>query len=135
MNTKTLIATTIGLASARWSLGSCPEYSNMEDFDADRFAGRWYQNYRSWGSVIYTIGTDCVTQEYWPAEDESGDLDLFFRGKYWWMYYAGSGGTMYYCDEATPESEDGWTCKATMGGGTKKSPFQIWKTDYDNYVM
>ena len=48
--------------NARLSFGSCPyEVEYMENFDGSRFAGRWYQQFRTMASTIYTLGTNCVT--------------------------------------------------------------------------
>ena len=48
----------------------------------------------------------------------------------------GANGTMYQCDEG---SKDTFTCMATMeasmGKSTKRSPFPIWYTDYENIDM
>ena len=108
----------------------------MESFEPERYAGRWYEHYRTRMGSRYTRGTSCNTREFWPSEDETGDLDLLFRSRNnRSLTYSAGSGTLFYCDEATPEIEDGWTCKATMGSGTKKSPFPIWKTDYENWMM
>merc|ERR1719183_1056178 len=42
----------------------------------------------------------------------------------------GIDGTFYQCDEG---SKDTFTCKATMGSGTKRAPITVWHTDYENY--
>ena len=61
------------------------------------------------------------------------DVDLYFRGYYWLaLRYMGATGTLYQCDEGSPET---WTCQATMGESDKRSPFGIYDTDYETYEI
>ena len=60
-------------------------------------------------------------------------MDLNFRAYYMWRWgYMDAKGALYQCDEG---SADSWTCKATMGNSSKRSPFNIWYTDYDNFEI
>ena len=44
----------------------------------------------------------------------------------------GVDGTMYQCDEGSSKT---WTCMATMGGGSHRTPFKIFDTDYTSYEI
>merc|ERR1711907_646510 len=113
---------------AKWSLGQCPKMTYIKDFNAEAYAGRWYEQVRDMFNP-YTISTDCVTKEF--AKNKDGDVDLYFRGYYWMMLrYMGVSGTMYQCDEGSPTT---WTCQATMEGGSHRSPIRVWETDYENF--
>ena len=132
---KFTLATSLALASlmetseAKMGLGQCPEVSIVENFDKTRFAGQWYEQVRD-RTNPYTLFTDCVTMEFALNQDE--DLDLYFRGYYYLLFkYNGVNGTMYQCDESNQD----WTCMATMGGGEKRSPFPVFATDYDSYII
>ena len=123
----------IGAASARLSFGACPKHDNIADFDATRYAGKWYEQVRDRFNP-FTITTDCVTKEFAP--DENGDIQLYFRGYYnlFWRY-SGVDGMMYQCDEG---AADDFTCMATMGPhsarpGEKRIAFHIFDTDYESY--
>jgi lipocalin len=117
-------------ADAKISFGSCPTIENVSNFDADRYSGKWYEVVRDKMNP-YTISTDCVTKEFGQFNAEEKSMDLFFRGYYWLkLGYMGVNGTLYQCDEG---SKDTFTCMATMGGGTHRSPITVWKTDYDNF--
>ena len=118
----------MGEADALITRGSCPKIRNIDNFDKNRYAGKWYEQIRDRLNP-YTISTDCVTKEF--ALNEDGDLDLYFRGYYGFLFdYYGAEGTMYQCDEG---SADTWTCQATMGKSSKRIPFEIFYTDYDNF--
>ena len=79
----------------------------------------------------YSISTDCVTKEFGSLNAEEESMDLYFRGYYWMkLGYMGVNGTLYQCDEGT---KDTFTCMATMGGGSHRSPITVWNTDYDNF--
>ena len=79
----------------------------------------------------YTISTDCVTKEF--ALDKNGDVSLYFRGYYnLMMKYMGVDGTMYQCDEGSPDT---FTCMATMHGGSHRSPIHVFDTDYESYEI
>lgn len=115
---------------ARWSFGECPKVENMANFDPARYSGQWYEIVRDRQNP-YTISTDCVTKEFAPYNEQDKSMDLYFRGYYAWRFgYMGATGTMYQCDEGSPDS---FTCMATMGRSPKRSPFSIWHTDYDNF--
>lgn len=117
-------------AEAKISFGKCPEINNMSDFDAKRYSGKWYEIVRDRQNP-YTISTDCVTKEFGTFKEADKSMDLFFRGYYAFkMGYMGVNGTLYQCDEGSPDS---FTCMATMGGGTHRSPITVWNTDYDNF--
>ena len=117
-----------GSSEAKTSYGSCPQVYNMADFQPDKYVGKWYEVFRDkWNK--YTLGTDCVTREFAIRDD--GNINLYFRGYYHWLFsYQGANGVMSDCNEG---SADTFTCRATMGGGSKKSPFSIFATDYENY--
>jgi len=58
-------------------------------------------------------------------------MDLYFRCHYQMKFgYMGIGGSLYQCDEGSANS---WTCQATMGSGSKRSDFNIFHTDYENF--
>ena len=122
----------IGAASARLTAGSCPDIEYTADFDANKYAGKWYEQVRDRFNP-FTITTDCVTKEFAP--DENNDIQLYFRGYYnmFWRY-SGVEGMMYQCDEGS----DDFTCMATMGPhsrdeGQHRIPFHIFDTDYESY--
>mmetsp|Transcript_8664 Transcript_8664/g.14686 ORF Transcript_8664/g.14686 Transcript_8664/m.14686 type:complete len:156 (+) Transcript_8664:38-505(+) len=122
----TLLLLGLGETEALISTGECPDIKYMENFDKSRYAGKWYEQVRD-RQNIHTISTDCVTKEF--ALNQDGDLDLYFRGYYNLFFgYYGANGTMYRCDEGSPDT---WTCQATMGPSPKRLPFKIYYTDYD----
>lgn len=129
-----LLAATASVTDARMSIGKCPEKNNMVPFDAQRFAGKWYEQVRD-PENMYTMSADCVTMEFAvpPAGDDANkSLNLWFRGYYWMMMsYQGGGGAMYDCSQANSD----WTCQATMGSSDKRSGFPIFYTDYDNFQI
>lgn len=119
-----------GSADAKVSFGECPKMEYIDNFEASRYSGKWYEIVRDRQNP-YTISTDCVTKEFAPFNAEEESMDLFFRGYYFLkMDYMGVNGTLYQCDQGSPET---WTCQATMGGGTHRSPIMVWNTDYDNF--
>jgi len=97
----------LGLASARFSKGACPEVEYMDKIDKSKYVGKWYETYRdTWN--MYTMGAECVTKEF--ALDENEDIDLYFRGTYPFAGYQGVDGKLYGCGDHGSS-----TCKATMG--------------------
>ena len=131
MKSSAIIAS-IGAASAKWGLGSCPKVNYMEAIDMERYAGHWFEVYRdehNW----YTQYADCVTKEF--ELNQNGNLDLYFRGFYnWhgWGKYSGVGGEISDCGTSSGLLQSS-TCMATMGGSPRKLPFDMLATDYDNY--
>ena len=129
------LATLTDSAEAKWSWGSCPDVLNMPNFEPARYSGKWYEIVRDRQNA-YTIGTDCVTREYAPFDDQSNSMDLNFRGYYMWRFgYMSGSGTMYKCGESTSTCEATMeaTMQASMGESTKRSPFPIFYTDYENF--
>ncbi|XP_045183163.2 apolipoprotein D-like [Mercenaria mercenaria] len=64
------ILCTFGLVSCQFvSLGSCPEVKLQENFDLDRYLGKWYENrrYANWFSLF----SNCVTAEYTKLSETS----------------------------------------------------------------
>ena len=61
----------------------------MPDFDQEKFVGHWYEVERDYLN-LYTLFTDCTTQEFQMTED--GNVDLYFRGDYPFFGYHGVGG-------------------------------------------
>ena len=104
----------------------------MANFDPARLSGKWYEVVRD-NQNPWTLGTSCVTKEFSPYNEQEKKLDLYFRC-HWQMKfgYMGIGGSLYQCDEGSANS---WTCKATMGSSSKRSDFNIFETDYDNYEI
>ncbi|BES91807.1 Lipocalin-like domain [Nesidiocoris tenuis] len=51
------------------SLGNCPSYSPMQDFNMSLYMGRWYEAERYFN--IYQIGGVCVTLDYVKDENNS----------------------------------------------------------------
>ncbi|XP_060595398.1 apolipoprotein D-like [Ruditapes philippinarum] len=51
------------------TLGSCPEVRLQENFDLDRYLGKWYENrrYSNWFSLF----SNCVSAEYKKTSDTS----------------------------------------------------------------
>ena len=119
-------------ADARVSFGKCPQITNIENFAPASYSGKWYEQVRDMMNP-YTISTDCVTKEFSKFNAEEKRMDLYFRGYYWLkLGYMGVNGTLYQCDEGSPDS---FTCMATMGGGTHRLPFSIWRTDYESFDL
>jgi len=117
-------------ADAKISFGACPTTEYISDFEADRYSGKWFEVVRD-RTNPYTISTDCVTKEFGAFNTEEKSMDLYFRGYYFVkLDYMGVNGTLYQCDEGSSES---FTCMATMGGGSHRSPIMIWNTDYENF--
>jgi len=120
----------LGLTEAKTTAGGkCPEVEYMEDFDLSRYVGKWYTQESDATNKWVPAGTDCVTKEF--GVDEDGNGDLYFRGNYTiankWVSagYRGSGGKLYDCETGV--------CQATMGWSTRRFPFKIFYTDYENF--
>ena len=114
--------------SARISAGKCPQVEYVKNFDSRAYAGKWYEQVRDRMNV-YTLNADCVTKEF--SLNSAGDVDLYLRAYYGGLLsYKGINGTMYQCKEGSPTT---FTCMATMGTSTERSPFNILDTDYKNY--
>ena len=121
---------TTGSADAKWSMGACPKVEYISDFDAERYSGKWFEIVRD-RTNPWTLSADCVTKEFGELNAEEKSMDLYFRGYYYLkMGYMGVNGTLYQCDEGAPDT---FTCQATMGGGTHRSPIMVWNTDYENF--
>ena len=121
-----LSAALLAGANAKMSLGKCPDVENMPSLDVAAYAGIWYETEKD-PMFPMTIGSSCTFKEF--TQDSNGDLELWFGAKYpMGMGYGGVDGVMYNCDGSTDE-----TCEATMGGGSKRSPFGILATDYETY--
>lgn len=126
------LALLTGSSEAKWGWGRCPRVENMANFDPARYSGKWYEIVRD-NQNPWTLGCDCVTKEFAPYNEQSKSMDLYFRTYFMMrMGYMGIGGTLYQCDEGNPNS---WTCQATMGNSDKRSDFDIFHTDYDNYEI
>ena len=118
----------IGETSGRISGGKCPTVEYIKNFDASSYSGKWYEQVRDRMNV-YTLNSDCVTKEF--ALKSNGDVDLYLRAYYGPLLdYKGINGTMYQCKEGSPTT---FTCMATMGSSTERSPFNILDTDYKSY--
>ena len=67
-------------AAPRWS---CPsDYSPMETFDLERYAGLWYSISRDWYTP-FGIRSECVTATYTPRDD---GLFTVRNDSYDWIY-------------------------------------------------
>ena len=53
----------IGAASARFTLGQCPDLKLMNDFDIKKFTGTWYEQARDKQMSMMEKG-DCTTEKY-----------------------------------------------------------------------
>ena len=115
-------------AEAKVSWGGCPNVQMMSDFDPARYSGKWYEIVRDRMNPM-TLTADCVTKEFAPYDEGDDKMDLYFRGHYMGFGYRGATGALWECEDG---SADSWTCKATMGGSSKRSPFGVFYTDYDN---
>ena len=127
----TILCALVATTSARMTWGACSkDVKYIDNFKPAEYAGKWYEIVRDRFNP-YTISADCVTKEF--SVNKDGDLDLNFRGYYEMMfsYFAGSG-TMYQCDEGSPDT---FTCMATMGGSDRRSPLNVYLTDYNNYEI
>ena len=128
-NTIALILAGAYQAEAMTSLGSCPKVEYVDNFNPEKYLGKWYETKRGYFNLM-ELGTDCVTAEFKKNKDGK-NVDLNFRGYYHWIFsYASGAGTLYDCADGT---KDTWTCQATMGGSESKSPISVLATDYDNY--
>ena len=122
------LAALVGSSDAKISFGKCPEPERIANFDKARYAGQWYEQIRD-TSNPWATGFECVTKEY--RLNENQDLDLYFRGYASLLFsYMGIDGTMYECGT----SSEG-TCMATMGTSEKRSPLNVYATDYDSYEV
>ena len=130
MKSSAIIAS-IGAASAKWYLGSCPMVNYMESLDMERYAGHWFEVYRdeqNW----YTQYADCVTKEF--ELNQKGNLDLNFRGFYNWYGWGGYSyveGEISDCGTSSGLLKNS-TCMATMRSSPKLR-YDMLATDYDNY--
>ena len=131
MKYTTTVALILAGVEANYSFGGCPTVEWVDNFQPDRYLGKWYETKRGYFNIM-ELGTDCVTAEFKKNKDGK-NVDLNFRGYYHWMFsYASGAGTLWDCADG---SKDTWTCKATMGGSDNKSPLSVLATDYDNYEV
>ena len=129
-----LLASAIAAANARMWFGECPAFRPQENFDNERFAGKWYEVERDpWFPMeMMTMGWSCTTQNY--RSTGSGNLDLYYRAFTWTMGgYGGIGG------DTTPCTDDTCTWMVSMKPEGKettgRSPINILATDYDNWQV
>lgn len=74
-----LVASLMGLSQAGWFGGGCPNAQPQQNFDLDRYLGRWYETYRS-KSISFEDG-ECVTAEYSKRDD--GQVRVFNSMQEW----------------------------------------------------
>ena len=123
-----VIAALFTTAQAGWVIGGqCPKASLVSSLDTSKWAGKWYQVASDYQNPMWLTST-CASAQYNLRND--GNVDLHFAGQ---TVFGPSSidGTMYSCGQASQD----WTCQATMGSSTERSPFDIVATDYDSYAI
>ena len=102
----------VAATQATLHLGGCPNLS-IENFDAAKFAGKWYEVQRE-TFIPFEIGWTCTTQEF-HLNDE-GSLDYNWRA--WspmnWMRgieYGSVQGQLYNCESGSPDT---YSCQGNM---------------------
>ena len=115
-------------ADARMSFGDCPKPNLQSNFDVNAYDGKWYEIKRD-SVFMFEMGQECVTEHFQP--DGNGDHTLYFRGWFWQMFfqYMGVEGKMY-CNTGSDS-----TCEVTMAESEKRVPFNILRTDYNNWAV
>merc|ERR1719163_1455822 len=98
MKLNLLALAALGAADARIHFfESCPEVELAQNFDADRFAGNWYEIQRD-SEFFYEMGHECTTQQFDMQND--GSMNLYFRAWAWqWGGYSGVGGSLHNCGD------------------------------------
>lgn len=82
MKSLSLILGAISLTDAKLSAGTCPEVEIMDNFQPEKYAGKWFEVARDVHNT-YSYTAECVTKEF--GINKEGDVDLYFRGKYMLM--------------------------------------------------
>ena len=122
-------------SEARMWFGGCPNIPLVENFDAERFAGKWYEIERD-AIFPMEMGQECVTHNYKYVGNNS--LDLYFHANAWIMGgEMGIGGNM----DCSAASANGNTCMTKMypedpsKQKDTRSPIDIIATDYENWQV
>ena len=129
---KTLSATALFLAGqseAKWSKGTCPEVPTVQNLDASRYVGKWYEMARD-QQIPFELGASCTTAHYTVRDD--GDLDVANRSWYWYAFgqYISVHGKAR-CDTAHGECTVGFFGQPVTG----EANYRVLNTDYDNYSV
>ena len=129
-----IIAIVLGTISSKTSPGKCPSTTQVKNFNADAYLGRWYEFRRDAGTP-YEWMADCVTATY--GLKENGNVRVANRAWYWWFFFS------YY--EIVGEAN----CNASGERGAcyvnfdqsenkdmnKDKNYLILDTDYYNYAV
>ena len=121
------------LVSSKTSVGTCPKVSNVKNFNADAYVGRWYE-YRRDSDNIFELWGECVTATYGILSN--GNVSVKNRLWLWYLFFS------YYdiTGEAkcNPTGSEG-SCYVNFAPGekdmTKESNYEILDTDYYNYAI
>eukprot|EP00347_Sterkiella_histriomuscorum_P019149 403342759 len=118
--TATLLLTQI---DARFRFGSCPKVDTVENFDAEKYTGRWYEINRDRQTPFEKRGT-CVTADYSLGDAES---TIKVRNS---MFRDGSQQTT----EGTATCE-GSRCLVSFGPYAPAGKYWVIDTDYENFSI
>ena len=126
------VATSIflsGYLTLRTVSGICYAYDPIEDFDAAKFKGVWYELQRD-VDIFFETG-ECVTAEYGDYDGDEAN-------------YVSIVNTQYFIEEAREDQIEGYAIANTIFGGKidvylSGSPvgadYRVIATDYDSYAI
>eukprot|EP00347_Sterkiella_histriomuscorum_P022798 403337119 len=118
---------TLGIdnAQAGFRMGACPDYQLMENFDATRYVGKWYEIYRD-KDTTFEAGTNCCVVNYGLIGE--GKVSVYNRA-----IYDDSGEVNSIRGIATCK---GSNCKVKFDPFyIPPGPYFVVDTDYSNYAV
>jgi len=107
--------------------GSCPVVSVQQNFDINRYMGKWYEQQRFF--AIFEIGTNCVTAEY--TLEDTGAVKVNNTG-YRWITgkYTTAIGDAVVEDPAEPAK-----LGVRFSPAQPRGDYWVLDTDYDTYTV
>ena len=112
-------------ANADWFWGGCPSVNIQQNFELNKYLGKWYEIGRV-KNVPYTASTRCGTAEYELQED--GTLKVINTCLLDSGYYPAIG-TAYCEDNGTGQ------CYVRFSRFQPWGDYKVLETDYDNYSV
>ncbi|GFS92636.1 apolipoprotein D [Nephila pilipes] len=135
MKFRILIAASFVLCTGRLAfgqfpyLGKCPEPKVQENFDMQKFQGRWFEIERTMSFL--EIGSQCVSTNFSDAGYGDGSIEVISEGR----------GPVLKLHKSVrliaqvPDQKEPAKLKLRLSDLSLKTHYWILHTDYDNYAL
>ena len=118
------------VAQASFRMGGCPAFTQMEEFDINKYTGRWYEIVRD-KYTPFEILAGCVNVDYGLKED--GTISVYNKAHRFFLGWTGGEASAIQSDVTGPGS-----LNVNFRGepdASKPGNYFVINTDYDTYSI